>query len=145
MKQTILIFSGLTVAVLVLLRLNKFSLASGLGSSESSWSLDIMVIISAAIFVIIGLLLSRLFKKSATNDADVEIDMSQLAKIGLSNREYEILVLMAKGDSNNDIASKLFISENTVKTHVSRILSKLNAKRRTHAVQIARDLGILIK
>ena len=72
-----------------------------------------------------------------------QIDSDQIKKIGLSSREYEILELMAKGLSNAEISAKLFIAISTVKTHVSNILMKLDAKRRTQAVEKARQLNLL--
>jgi len=62
---------------------------------------------------------------------------------GLTPRELEILELIAAGLSNREIAAKLFVSENTVKTHCSRTFDKLGAKRRTQAVQMGKDLGLL--
>ena len=72
-----------------------------------------------------------------------EIDESHLRKLGITKRELEILELIAQGMSNREIAEKLFVSENTVKTHSSRLLDKLSAKRRTHAVQIAKEMGLI--
>jgi LuxR family maltose regulon positive regulatory protein len=62
----------------------------------------------------------------------------------LSSREMDILHLIAKGFSNQIIAEKLFISNNTVKTHVRNILFKLEAKNRNEAVQVAREKGIVL-
>lgn len=66
-----------------------------------------------------------------------------LSEIGLSKREYEVLELMAEGLSNQEIADRLFISLNTVKTHSSKLYMKLEVKRRTQAVQTAKTLGLL--
>lgn len=63
--------------------------------------------------------------------------------LGITKRELEILELIAKGMSNKEIAEKLFVSENTVKTHSSRVFEKLGAKRRTQAVQIGKELGLI--
>jgi DNA-binding CsgD family transcriptional regulator len=63
--------------------------------------------------------------------------------LGITKRELEILGLIAAGMSNKEIAQKLFVSENTVKTHSSRLLEKLEAKRRTQAVQIGKELGLI--
>lgn len=62
---------------------------------------------------------------------------------GLSRREYEVLVCLANGLSTSEIAAKLFISENTIKTHLASVYQKLDVKRRTQAVQKARLLGLL--
>ncbi len=64
-------------------------------------------------------------------------------ELGITPRELEILGLVAEGLSNREIAGKLFVSENTVKTHCSRAFDKLGAKRRTQAVQLGRELGLL--
>jgi NarL family two-component system response regulator LiaR len=63
--------------------------------------------------------------------------------LGITRRELEILELMAQGMSNREIAEKLFVSENTVKTHSSRVFDKLGARRRTQAVQLGKESGLL--
>ena len=63
--------------------------------------------------------------------------------IGMTARELEILTLIAHGLSNREIADRLFVSENTVKTHCSRAFDKLGARRRTQAVQLGKQLGLL--
>jgi DNA-binding CsgD family transcriptional regulator len=63
--------------------------------------------------------------------------------LGITRRELEILALIAQGLSNREIAEKLFLSENTVKTHSSRVFDKLGARRRTQAVQLGKEFGLL--
>jgi two-component system, NarL family, response regulator LiaR len=63
--------------------------------------------------------------------------------LGITARELEILTLVARGLSNREIATQLFVSENTVKTHCSRAFDKLGAARRTQAVQRGKELGLL--
>ena len=70
-------------------------------------------------------------------------DDSKREALGITPREMEILELIAQGLSNREIAEKLFVSENTVKTHSSRVFDKLGAKRRTQAVQLGKELGLL--
>ncbi|MCA1604812.1 MAG: helix-turn-helix transcriptional regulator [Acidobacteria bacterium] len=65
------------------------------------------------------------------------LNEGRLRELGVTRRELEILELIANGMSNREIAEKLFVSENTVKTHSSRLFDKLGAKRRTQAVQMA--------
>jgi NarL family two-component system response regulator LiaR len=62
---------------------------------------------------------------------------------GITPRELEILGLIAQGMSNREIAGKLYVSENTVKTHSSRVFDKLGARRRTQAVQLGKEFGLL--
>jgi DNA-binding CsgD family transcriptional regulator len=71
------------------------------------------------------------------------VNEPRLRELGITPREHEILELIAGGLSNREIAEKLFVSENTVKTHSSRLFDKLNAKRRTQAVQIGKELGLI--
>jgi NarL family two-component system response regulator LiaR len=61
----------------------------------------------------------------------------------ITRRELEILELIAQGLSNREIAEKLYVSENTVKTHSSRVFDKLGARRRTQAVQLGKEFGLL--
>jgi DNA-binding CsgD family transcriptional regulator len=70
-------------------------------------------------------------------------DAARLGQLGITPRELQILELIAAGMSNREIAEKLFVSENTVKTHSSRIFDKLDAKRRTQAVQRAKEAGLI--
>lgn len=63
--------------------------------------------------------------------------------LGITARELEILNLVARGLSNREIATQLFVSENTVKTHCSRAFDKLGAARRTQAVQRGKEFGLL--
>jgi NarL family two-component system response regulator LiaR len=70
-------------------------------------------------------------------------DDSRREGLGITRREMEILELIAQGLSNREIAGKLFVSENTVKTHLSRVFDKLGAKRRTQAVQMGKEFGLL--
>jgi DNA-binding CsgD family transcriptional regulator len=71
------------------------------------------------------------------------INEDRLKDLCITKRELEILELMAQGMSNREIAEKLFVSENTVKTHSSRLFDKLSAKRRTQAVQIGKEMGLI--
>lgn len=63
--------------------------------------------------------------------------------LGITEREYEVLGLLAAGRSNKEIAAKLNVSGNTVKTHVARLFEKLEAARRTEAILKARELGLI--
>jgi len=71
------------------------------------------------------------------------VNEEQQKQLGITKRELEILELIAGGLSNREIADKLFVSENTVKTHSSRLFEKLSAKRRTQAVQIGKEIGLI--
>jgi DNA-binding NarL/FixJ family response regulator len=67
----------------------------------------------------------------------------KIQSLGITRRELEILKLIADGMSTREIASALFVSENTVKTHASRLFGKLDVNRRTKAVQVAKTMGLI--
>jgi NarL family two-component system response regulator LiaR len=71
------------------------------------------------------------------------VDAARVEQLGITPRELEILGHIAAGMSNREIAEKLFVSENTVKSHSARLFDKLNARRRTQAVQIAKESGLI--
>ena len=71
------------------------------------------------------------------------LNQSKLDELAITPRELEILELISRGMSNREIAEKLFVSENTVKTHSSHLFNKLSAKRRTQAVQIGKELRLI--
>jgi ATP/maltotriose-dependent transcriptional regulator MalT len=73
----------------------------------------------------------------------ITIDTAAIENLGLSSREVEVLQLMAEGLSNAEIADRLFISLNTVKTHSARLFEKLDVKRRTQAVEKAKRLNMI--
>jgi ATP/maltotriose-dependent transcriptional regulator MalT len=70
-------------------------------------------------------------------------DEKRREDLRITPREMQILNLIAQGMSNREIADRLFVSENTVKTHSSRVFDKLGAKRRTQAVQLGKEFGLL--
>ncbi|MEO6119241.1 MAG: response regulator transcription factor [Terriglobales bacterium] len=71
------------------------------------------------------------------------VDHEKLEELHITTRELEILQLIAEGLRNREIAEKLFVSENTVKTHSSRVFDKLGAKRRTQAVQLGKEYRLI--
>jgi NarL family two-component system response regulator LiaR len=107
--------------------------------------------IFAALGIWLGLKLTRKQEMIVVREVAVPVpagggfslDEKKRDDLGLTRREMEILELIAQGMSNREIAEKLFVSENTVKTHSSRVLDKLGAKRRTQAVQFGKELGLL--
>jgi two-component system, NarL family, response regulator LiaR len=70
-------------------------------------------------------------------------DEGMLLKTGISRREWEVLELMSRGLSNQEIADQLFVSVNTIKTHSSNLFLKMDVKRRIQAIEKAKKLGIL--
>ncbi|MHA7832148.1 MAG: response regulator transcription factor [Flagellimonas sp.] len=136
MKKTIFVFSALIVALLVLFQLSKYAYLSG------DISIEITIAIIALVFFFIGIHIHKKVLRKKEK-ATPEINLKKIEQLGISQREYEVLVQISKGLSNKEIAEALFVSESTIKTHVSNLLVKLDAKRRTQAIQRAKDLEIL--
>ncbi len=137
MKKTIVIFGLLIIALLFLFQISKFSVL--VGNMEVEYAIAGIAII----FFIMGILLNKKIRKRnavENESASREIDKNKISDLGISHREYEILVEISKGLSNKEIANALFVSESTVKTHVSNLFTKLDAKRRTQAIQKAKEM-----
>jgi ATP/maltotriose-dependent transcriptional regulator MalT len=119
-------------------------------------SAEIYGALIAAIFAGLGIWLGLRLKASRERVVlrEVPVPVAQAAApfapddrkredLNITRRELEILALVAEGLSNREIAAKLFVSENTVKTHCSRAFDKLGAKRRTQAVQLGKEFGLI--
>src|SRR5678816_1519174 len=100
-----------------------------------------VAIMFTALGIWAGLRLTR--PKIIDSGAPFQLDEANLRTLGISKREYEVLELIALGLSNQEIAEKLFVSTSTVKTHVSNVHAKLDARRRTQAIQRAKELRII--
>jgi DNA-binding NarL/FixJ family response regulator len=85
---------------------------------------------------------AKLFRKPVPAQA-FEANTKAKASLGISDREFEVLELLAAGRSNKEISASLNVSPNTVKTHVANLYGKLDVKRRTEAILRARELGML--
>ena len=100
--------------------------------------------IFAALGIWLGLTLTRKkVQPSPPFTGPFTPDERRLSELGLTPRELEILSLIAAGLSNREIADRLFVSENTVKTHSSRLFDKLGARRRTQAVQLGKQANLI--
>jgi DNA-binding CsgD family transcriptional regulator len=103
----------------------------------------------AALGIWLGLRLTRRTETVVVREVVVEApsefvrDQARLESLGITPRELEILELIAAGLSNKEIADRVHVSENTVKTHLSRVFDKLGAKRRTQAVQLGKELRLI--
>jgi DNA-binding NarL/FixJ family response regulator len=102
---------------------------------------DVYLFLVAAAFLVLGIGLGvRVFAAPAS--AAFDGNPKAQAALGLSERELQVLNELAAGYSNKQIAARLHVSPNTIKTHVARLFEKLGAKRRTEAIRRARELGI---
>jgi len=149
MKKHILIYGLCGGLLIVLLKLIEYRFL------VVEHSIEIYGGLVAAVFAGLGIWLGlKLTKKKETVIVNVvkevpvapgpfAVNGARLRELGITRREREILELIATGLSNREIAERLFVSENTVKTHSSRLFDKLSAKRRTQAVQIGKELGLI--
>lgn len=122
-----------------------------------NYRLDFFIGAIAVVFTVLGIWLALKLVKPKVETRTVEVEKKvyihlppqkevsqhEIEKLGISKRELEVLQLMATGLSNEEIAGKLFISLNTIKTHSSNIFLKLDVKRRMQAVEKAKQLNII--
>ena len=136
MKRTVLVFGLLILAITLLFQLSKYAIIS------NNLHIEIVISIIAVVFFFVGI---YIHKKSIQTPTllSTAINHKKIDALEISKREYEVLQKIADGLSNKEIAEALFLSESTIKTHVSSLLVKLDAKRRTQAVQIAKSLQII--
>lgn len=103
---------------------------------------EFYMVLIAVMFTALGVWLGARLTPAA-RPADFEKNERALAALGVTEREYEVLELVAAGRSNKEIARALSVSPNTVKTHLARLYEKLEARRRTEAVDKARALALI--
>lgn len=145
MRKSVLLFGVLGGLLVVLLQLIEYRWL------VIAHAFEIYGALVAAIFAGLGIWLGRRLTRPAPAVVVREVpapavfvrDEAQLRALGLTPRELQILGLIAEGLSNQEIGARLFVSENTVKTHAGRLFDKLGARRRTQAVQRARELRLI--
>lgn len=145
----IIIYSASLAFLLVLLQLLQFRFL------VLNHALDLYIGAIALLFTGLGIWLALKFAKPKTQTIIVEKEIfikpeagftrneAELDRLSISKRELEVLELMAKGMSNQEIAAQLFVSLNTIKTHSGKVFEKLEVKRRTQAVDKAKRLSII--
>lgn len=148
MKKTVLLFGllgGILIAALQLIEYRFLVL-------EHSLELygGLVALLFAGLGVWLGLKLTRPRELVVVKEVPVVVPSSPFvrnagkqAELGITPRELEILELIAAGLSNREIAERLYVSENTVKTHSGRLYDKLSARRRTEAVRNAKTAGLI--
>ena len=139
MKRTVILY-GLALASLVFL-LKYFEYRLIVRDLSIEFYVGLVAIVFTGLGIWAGLRLTR--RQVVTIGPEFILNQAELAQLGISKREHEVLALMAQGLSNQEIADKLFVSLNTVKTHSSNLFVKLNASRRTQAIQKAKELRLI--
>ena len=146
MKKTVLIYGllgGVLVAALKLVEYRFLVLEHSLEIYGG-----IVALIFSALGIWLGLKLTRTREVVVVREVPVpampfQRNEARREQLGITPRELEILQAMAAGLSNREIAERLFVSENTVKTHAARVFDKLSARRRTQAIQLAKEAGLI--
>lgn len=147
MSKHILTFGLLGGAIIALLRLVEYQYLVLEHSVEIYGAL--VAAVFAAFGVWLGLRLTRGRERVVVREVAVpaastfERDARRVESLGITPRELEILELIASGLSNREIADRISVSENTVKTHSSRLFEKLGARRRTQAVQLGKESRLI--
>jgi ATP/maltotriose-dependent transcriptional regulator MalT len=148
-KRTALLYGLIGGALIVALKLIEYRFLVVEHSLEIYGGL--VAFLFAALGIWLGLRLTRPTERVVVREVIRPVpvstpfvaDTAAIERLGLTPRELEILALIAAGLSNREIAGRVFVSENTVKTHSANLFSKLNARRRTQAVQIAKEAGVI--
>lgn len=155
MKKTVLLYGllgGVLIAVLKMVEYRYLVLEHSLEIYGG-----LVALIFSVLGIWLGLELTRTRETVVVREVPVRVEVrvpvsatgpfarddAQLDRLGITPRELEILEAMAAGHSNREIAERLFVSENTVKTHAARLFDKLSARRRTQAVQRGKEAGLI--
>ena len=153
MKKTVLLYGllgGVLIAVLKLIEYRYLII-------EHSFEIygGLVALLFSGLGIWLGLKLTRTKETVITREVPVRVEVPvpvtgpfqrnepRVEQLGITARELEILEAIAAGLSTREIAERLFVSENTVKTHTARLFDKLSARRRTQAVQRAKEEGLI--
>ena len=139
MRKTILIYGAAMAVLIGLLKVVEYRFF--VRDIPLEFYIGLVAVMFTALGIWAGLRLTR--PKIIEPNLPFQIDEANLRKVGISKREYEVLELIASGLSNQEIADSLFVSVSTVKTHAASIFAKLDARRRTQAIQRAKELRFI--
>lgn len=141
MQRTIIIYGLAMAGLLGLLKLVEYKYL--VRDIPLEFYIGVIAVMFTALGIWAGLRLTRPKLVEVMVAGPFERDDAAVKKLGISKREFEVLELIAAGLSNQEIADRLFVSTSTVKTHVSNVLGKLDASRRTEAIARAKELRII--
>ncbi len=137
MLKTVLIYGFALAAGAVLLQWLEYQIWARTHAET------IYIALIAAAFLGLGIWVGRRLFRREPSDGEFTPNERAQSSLGITEREREVLQLLADGRSNKEIAARLGLSPNTVKTHVARLFEKLRVARRTEAIQLARELGLV--
>lgn len=138
MKKTTITFGLLITALLILFQLGKYRLIKG------DVSMELIISVVAVVFLFVGMYIRKYHLNVVVQNANKqEINYEKIRSLKLSEREIEVLAALVSGLTNKEIGEKLFISESTVKSHVSNIFSKLQVRNRPEAIIRATELRLV--
>jgi DNA-binding CsgD family transcriptional regulator len=146
-KKTVLVYGILGGVLIAVLKMVEYRFLILEHSVEIYGG--IVALLFSALGIWLGLKLTRTRETVVVREVPVpaagpfERNEARREQLGITPRELEILEAVAAGLSNREIAERLFVSENTVKTHAARLFAKLSARRRTQAVQRAKEAGLI--
>ena len=107
-----------------------------------TYAIELYVLLVAVLFTGLGIWVGYRLTGRGKSEG-FEKNTRALSALGISDREYEVLVLLAGGHTNKEIADRLFVSPNTVKTHLANLYGKLEVSRRTQAIHKAKALRLI--
>ena len=139
MKRTIILYSLALAGLVFLMKFLEYRFI--IRDLSLEFYFGIVAILFTALGIWAGLKLTR--KKVVLVGPDFILNEFELQRLGISKRELEVLELISRGLSNQQIADTLFVSLNTIKTHSSNLFLKLDVNRRTQAVQRAKELRLI--
>jgi len=139
MRKTVFLYGVLLAALLAILKITEYNFY--VKSLSIEFYIGIIAVFFTSLGIWVGLKLTR--RKIVVVDAPFQFNAKAQESTGISKRELEVLQLMAEGLANQQIAEKLFVSLNTVKTHSANLFSKLGVNRRTQAIQKAKKLSLI--
>ncbi len=142
--KSILLYGLILGALLIALKLLEFNLV--IKNNMFEVYAGIVALIFCAVGIWVGLKLTTKSKKivvEVRGTSDWKLDENMLKELSISKREFDVLELIAKGHTNQEVADTLFVSTNTIKTHLANLFSKLDVNRRTQAIQRAKELNLL--
>lgn len=138
------LLGGLLIALLKLIEYKHF-----IGAYPTEVYSGVVALIFAVMGIYLGLRWNRRTDRVVVREVRVReagpfvLQVENLREFGITEREHQVLGLIAQGLSNREIGEKLFVAENTVKTHSSRLFEKIGVNRRTQAIQKGKELGLI--